>query len=135
MGYIILIICSTVLYQLAQKCMPSGNSYFLLVVTYLTSNIIALILLLVNGNFDLAAEIKKLNAFPFILGIAIVLIDLGFILAYRNNGNMAILAPLVNGVSNSVIVLIAIIFFKEKVSIYQGLGLIFCILGVVLLSK
>ncbi len=135
MGYIILIICSTVLYQLAQKCMPSGNSYFLLLVTYLTSNIIALILLLVNGNFDLASEVKKLNIFPFILGIAIMLIDLGFILAYRNNGNMAILAPLVNGVSNSVIVLIAIIFFKEKVTIYQGIGLIFCILGVVLLSK
>jgi len=48
--------------------------------------------------------------------------------------NLSYIAPLATGVSNVVVVVLAVVFLKEKISLYQYIGIGVIIAGVFLLN-
>ncbi|WP_022851821.1 EamA family transporter [Limisalsivibrio acetivorans] len=128
---------SNVLYHVFQKSIPVNvNPVFSLVMTYLTAAATSLLLI----PFFPAAEgftetFRRLNLASIGLGMSIVGLELGFLLAYRAGWNINI-----GGVVCSVLVGLFLIpvgyaFFKETISMTTGLGIILCIIGLILINR
>src|SRR6266498_1264159 len=133
---IILAICSSALYHFTAKSTPSNVNFTVsLLVTY---SVLFIVFLLTFVFFPikngLGFELKQLNWASVGLAIAIVGIEFGFLLTYRSGWNLGIAAVLVNVVASLILVPVAILFFKDKISLVNILGILVCLVGLVMLN-
>jgi drug/metabolite transporter (DMT)-like permease len=133
---ITLAICSSALYHFTAKSTPSNVNFTVsLLVTYAVAFVVTLLTFifypLQNG---LAAELEKLNWASIGLAVAIVGIEFGFLLVYRAGWHLGIAAVLVNVVASLILVPVAILVFKDKISWANILGIFVCFAGLVLLN-
>lgn len=135
-GSILLIIISNVVYQLSQKNIDgNANPFFSLVITYGVGMIIALIAwVFTTKDKSLAHEFSNINFYTVLLGFSIVGLEAGFLLAYRANWSMAVLVILSNAIVTVLLIILGIVFFKEKFNIKTVLGIILCASGLGLLT-
>jgi multidrug transporter EmrE-like cation transporter len=82
----------------------------------------------------LAVELKKLNWASIGLAVAVVGIEFGFLLTYRSGWNLGIAAVLVNVVASLILVPVAILYFKDKISWINILGILVCLAGLIMLN-
>ena len=133
---ITLAICSSALYHFSAKSMPANVNFSIsLVVTYLVAlGIVLLSILFFPAKNGLAAELRQLNWASFLLAIAIVGIEFGFLLVYRSGWNLGIAAVLVNVVASLILVPVAIFVFKDKLNWINIVGILDCLVGLVMLN-
>jgi drug/metabolite transporter (DMT)-like permease len=133
---ITLAICSSALYHFVAKSTPSDVNFSVsLIVTYAVALGVTLITsLLFPAEKGFAAELKNLNWASFLLAIAIVGIEFGFLLTYRAGWNLGIAAVLVNVVASLILLPVAIFFFKDKISWVNIAGIFVCLAGLVMLN-
>lgn len=133
---IILAICSSALYHFSAKSTPSNVNFAIsLVVTYIVALVITLVTtLFFPAKNALAFELKQLNWASFLLAIAIVGIEFGFLLVYRSGWNLGIAAVVVNVVASLILVPVAIFLFKDKISWVNVAGILICLVGLVMLN-
>jgi drug/metabolite transporter (DMT)-like permease len=133
---ITLAIVSSALYHFSAKSTPANVNFPIsLLVTYAVAIIgtvmIAFVFPAKNG---LAVELKQLNWASFLLAIAIVGIELGFLLVYRSGWNLGIAAVLVNVIASLILVPVAIFVFKGKLNWVNIFGILVCLVGLVMLN-
>ena len=142
---ITLAIVSSALYHFSAKSTPANVNFSIsLVVTYLVALGIVLLIAFIfpatpalaggareNG---LADELRQLNWASFLLAIAIVGIEFGFLLVYRSGWNLGIAAVLVNVVASLILVPVAIFVFKDKLNWVNIVGILVCLVGLVMLN-
>ncbi len=133
---IVLAIITSMLYHLFQKLTPAGaNPILALIITYLTATLACLILLPV---FPLSANIREslkgVNWVSVALGVTIVGLELGYLLAYRAGWNISIAGIFSNATVALLLIPIGIALFKEKLSAFNLAGILFCTLGLVLVN-
>jgi len=131
-----LAITSTLLYHVTQKLTPAYvNPALALIVTYAVSLVLCVLLLplfpLVN---DVRAALGQLNWASFGLAFAIVGLEVGFLLAYRAGWNISIAAIFVNAAGTLLLVPIGLLFFKERLSPVNLLGILVCIIGLIMVN-
>ena len=131
-----LAIFSTLLYHLTQKLTPANaNPALALIITYATSLALCVMLLtffpIRNG---LRLALGQLNWASFALAFAIVGLEVGFLLAYRSGWNISIAAIFVNVAGTLLLVPVGLLFFKEKLSPINLLGVLVCILGLIMVN-
>lgn len=133
---IALTICSSALYHFMAKSTPANVNFTVsLLVTYAVAFAVTLL-----GFFffpvqnGLAAEIKQLNWASIGLAIAIVGIEFGFLLVYRSGWNLGIAAVLTNVVASLILVPVAILVFKDRISWVNVAGIFVCLAGLVMLN-
>ena len=133
---ITLAIASSALYHFVAKSTPSNVNFTVsLLVTYIVAFVVTLIgffFFPVTGA--ITAELAKLNWASIGLAIAIVGIEFGFLLVYRSGWNLGIAAVLVNVVASLILVPVAILIFKDKISWVNILGILVCLVGLVMLN-
>ena len=133
---ITLAILSSTLYHFSAKSTPANVNFpIALVVTYS----VALGITLISTFFfpsqnGLTFELKQLNWASFLLGLAIVGIEFGFLLTYRAGWNLGIAAVLVNVVASLILVPVAIFVFKDKLSLINIIGILICLAGLAMLN-
>jgi multidrug transporter EmrE-like cation transporter len=133
---ITLAIASSALYHFSAKGTPANVNFPIsLVVTYA----VALVIVFVTAFFfpttiGIMAELKQLNRASYLLAIAIVGIEFGFLLVYRSGWNLGIAAVLVNVVASLILVPVAILVFKDKLSFVNVIGILVCLAGLVMLN-
>jgi len=66
--------------------------------------------------------------------LAIFGVEIGTLLAYRSGWQISLLSIMVNVVASLMLVLIGGIFFKEKLSLINLLGVVICIVGLVMVN-
>lgn len=134
---IALTIVANVFYHIFQKSIPDNiNPILSLIVTYLTAAVVSLVFLFFElRDTSLMAEIKKVNWASFALGIAIIGLELGFLLAYRAGWNISVGALVSNIVVSLVLVPIGIALFNETITLKTVLGVILCVGGLVLINN
>ena len=133
---ITLAICSSALYHFSAKSTPSNVNFTVsLLVTYAIAFVVTLLgfFFFPAGN-GIATELKQLNWASILLAIAIVGIEFGFLLTYRSGWNLGIAAVLVNVVASLILVPVAIVVFKDKISWINILGIFVCLAGLVMLN-
>jgi len=133
---ITLAIASSALYHFSAKSTPANVHFSIsLVVTYLVAfGIVLLSIIFFPAKNGLAAELKQLNWASFLLAIAVVGIEFGFLLVYRSGWNLGIAAVLVNVVASLILVPVAIYVFKDKLNWVNIFGILVCLVGLVMLN-
>ena len=129
-----LAVLASMLYHIIAKVLPSNvNPAISLFVSYSTAALLSLTLL-----FFFPLETSMVNAFRDLrwttvaLALAVVGIDVGFILAYRSGWNVSLATLLVNVGATVLLIPIGLLLFKEKLSSLNVIGIILCIAGLIL---
>lgn len=127
-----LVVLSNVVYQICAKSVPGGlNPFASLTITYLVGAAASLILYFVlsGKNADLIKEYGKLNWAPFVLGLVIVGLEVGFIYAYKAGWSVST-ASLVQGAALAVILLfVGWMAYKESLTWNKIVGAVLCLGG------
>jgi multidrug transporter EmrE-like cation transporter len=133
---ITLVILSSALYHFSAKSVPANINFAIsLLVTYAVALGITLAFaLLFPAESGFASELKKLNWASFLLAIAIVGIEFGFLLVYRSGWDLGIAAVLTNVVASLILVPVAIFIFKDKLNWVNIVGIFVCLAGLVMLN-
>ena len=134
---IFLIVASNVFYNICQKSTPHrANPFSALLVTYLTAAVITVIALLCyktdKGFFQ---SFKDINWTSVALGISIVGLEFGYLMAYRAGWNISVGSLVANIFLALMLIPIGIFFFKEGFELNKILGAVFCIIGLLLINK
>jgi drug/metabolite transporter (DMT)-like permease len=133
---ITLVICSVTLYQFTAKSTPTNVNFAVsLLVTYAIAFIATLFTFYFFPIQDgLTAELKRLNWASVMLGVAALGIELGFLLTYRAGWSLAIAGMLVSVIASLLLIPVAVLVFKDKISSVNVLGIFVCFAGLVMLN-
>jgi uncharacterized membrane protein len=133
---ILLTVVSNVLYHIFQKLTPAGvNPVIALIVTYGTALLACVIVALISppeGGF--IAAFRKANWASAGLGLAIIGLELGYLLAYRAGWNISTAGVISAAAVALVLIPIGLTAFKEKLSLLNLLGVMLCVLGLVFVN-
>ena len=134
---ILIIVASNTVYNICAKSTPEGiNTFASLTVTYLVAAGAALAMFFITGrDRNLSAELAKVNWSQIALGISIVGLESGFILAFRAGWKIG-LAQLVASVTVScILIIIGYLVYKDVLSVRQFVGIGICAVGLFLITK
>lgn len=132
-----MIVGSNIFYHLCAKSMPEAvNPLASLAITYIVSAISTVILYFLTSPVkNLATEYGSLNWTSFILGLAIVGLEFGYISMYKVGWNIST-GPLVANITLAVIlIIVGIVIFKETITIEKVIGMALCLGGLILINK
>jgi hypothetical protein len=134
---IALTVVSNLIYHLAQKLTPANaNPMVSLGVTYLIA-MVATVLLLpffpLQGG--LAASLRQLNWSTVGLAVAVVGLELGFLLAYRAGWNISLAAFFSNSSVGVILIPVGLLLFREKVTPLNALGVMVAIIGLIMMYR
>ena len=124
-------------YHLAQKSIPKEmNPFFATIIAYLAGIVVcALCGLTFPGNKSFVSSIRASNWAVLVLGVAAASIEVGFLLAYRAGWKISLAAVASNVAVTALLIPVGIIVFKDHLSLRNILGLVFCVVGLVLVVR
>ncbi|MBO4893910.1 MAG: EamA family transporter [Clostridia bacterium] len=133
---IIIIVVSNIFYNICTKKTPGeANAFAVLSVTYLVAAAVSFITFFITSRGkNILTEFTKTNWTTFVLGVVIVGLELGYILAYRNGWAMNTVSVTANITLAVALIFVAMIFFKEKITVKQIAGIVLCGGGLVLIN-
>lgn len=134
---IALIVASNILYNICQKSTPAGaNAFASLLVTYLTAAVITAVTLVVYYHDKrLAQSLTELNWTSVALGLAIVGLEFGYLMAYRAGWDISVGSLVANILLALALIPVGILFYQEEFAFNQVLGVVFCVVGLLLLNR
>lgn len=134
---IALVVVSNTFYHVAQKSTPSDvHPLVSLLLTYLTAAALCVALLpFFPERANLVASLKKVNWASFALGISIVGLELGFLLAYRAGWNISLAQILTTILVSLLLIPIGLVFFHERLTLANAVGILLCLGGVLLIAR
>jgi uncharacterized membrane protein len=129
-------ILSSMLYHVFIKLTPQGAHPALsLVVTYGVAAALCGGMLVVQPlKTSLANAFKQLNWATYALALAIVGLEMAYILAYRAGWRISIAAVLVNTTVTMLLIPIGLLAFKERLSPVNVAGILVAIAGLVMMN-
>ncbi len=134
---IILIVTSNAFYHICSKSTPKGaNTFLSLLVTYLVAAASCLVFYLITcQSKNFLSEVKILNWSSIALGLSIVCLEFGFIEMYRVGWDISI-GPLIANIGLAILlILIGFILYHEHLTIYQIIGVVLCVAGLIFINK
>ena len=131
---IVTIVVSATLYQFSQKKLSSvGNPFLVLVIAYLCA-----LGLSIGGAFLYSpwrmAQMQTIPKWVYALGLSVVGIEIGFLLAYRMNWPISTVSIYLSACSLFLLTLAGVFFFGEAMTAKKIIGLACALLAIVLLS-
>jgi drug/metabolite transporter (DMT)-like permease len=132
-----LAIAATVAYHVILKLTPaSANPLLSLMLTYgAVTFLFAGVLLLAPGEFAWREEVRQLNWTAVALALAIIGLDLGFILLYRSGFEVSLGALVTQTAAAMLLVGIGVLVFREKLSLSHACGIVLCLAGLWLVNR
>ena len=133
---IALVVLANTVYQICAKSIPDTLDPFAsLTVTYLVGMIASFIMYCVmNKRVDIIHEYSKLNWAPFVLGLVIVGLEVGFIFAYKAGWQVST-AQLVQGAVLAVILIfVGYFLYNEALTWNKIAGIVVCLGGLTLIN-
>jgi drug/metabolite transporter (DMT)-like permease len=132
----LLTVLSNLLYHLSQKAIPrSVNPMVSILATYATAIVLSsIVLLFYPSPMGIAESLKKLNWSSVGVGVAIVGVEIGFLLAYRAGWNISLGAVASNVAVTILLVPVGIAAFHESLSARNSVGIALCVVGLLLIA-
>jgi uncharacterized membrane protein len=124
-------------YHLGQKSIPRGiNPFYAMIIAY-TAGIIVLAVcaLTLPGEKSFSSSLRISNWAVFVVGVAAACIEVGFLMAYRSGWRISIAAVATNVAVTLLLVPIGVVVFKDHLSLRNVIGLVFCVLGLILVVR
>ena len=132
-----LAIASTVAYHVVLKLTPAGaNPLLSLMVTYGAVTVLfGAVLALGPGEFGWRDEVRHVNWTALALAVAIIGLDLGFILLYRSGFAVSLGALITQTAAAMLLVGIGVLVFRDRLSLANGIGIVLCLAGLWLVNR
>jgi drug/metabolite transporter (DMT)-like permease len=138
MYYFSLIICalSGVMYHISQKSIHAKASPLVsIIITYAVALFISLLMFFFDKNrAPFFTSLQDLNWASYALGITIVGIEIGFLLAYRNGWDIGTMNLAYMLILSAILVPLGMIFFKEEHTIRTFIGIGVSITGLLIMK-
>lgn len=133
---IVLVVLSNVAYHIVQKNTPGNVSPALtLAATYMTAAVLCFgAYLIFPGKDGVLAGFRHLNWTALALGVAIIGLELGFLLAYRAGWNISTAALVANIAVSVLLIPVGLLFFQEALKPVHVVGMVLCVAGLVCVS-
>lgn len=132
-----LLVLSNVFYHITAKSLPADvDAFFSMAITYVVGAVVSLVLYLTIGNGEnLQVQISGLNWAPFVLGLAVVGLEVGAIFMYKAGWEVS-----VGNIVQAIFVAIALLFvgvlvYKEALTGTKIAGIAACLIGIFLLNR
>ena len=134
---IALVVLSNTVYQVCSKSMPQDiNPLAALVVTYLVGAAAAAILYFaLNRGGNIVKEFSHLNWAPFVLGIVIVGLEVGWIFAYRAGWQVSTGFIVQSAVLAVCLIGVGFALYNEPVNASKVIGIIICLVGLYFINR
>ena len=131
-----LTIVANLFYHFSQKYTPSNvNPIVSLIITYGTAIIFCLIILPFFAEGERVIDsVRKINWASFMLGIAIVGLEMGYLLAYRAGWEISLAALVSNVIFTLLVIPIGVLWMQETFSLVKLIGIFLCLGGLVLIN-
>ncbi len=126
-----------VIYHTGQKALPANvNPMILLVGVYLVAILLALVAIPLFRSPGRQDDLRHLMSWQVLaVGVGVILIEGGFLLAYRAGGSLQWSGVAVNGLAAVILVPIAVIVFREPFSLSRVLGVLITLIGMTLMAR
>lgn len=138
MYYLSLIIASLagVLYHVSQKSIhPKANPAVSMMITFSVALVGTIIWYLIDGsNNTWITDVKNTNWASFSLGLSLVGLEFGILLAYRSGWQISNFNLFFTFILAALLLPIGIMFFKETISMKTAIGMVVTIGGIVLMK-
>lgn len=136
---IALVVASNVIYHICAKQAPDDmNAFALLTVTYGVAFIVTLLLYFIlkrtSGSEGLIAEYRKANWAPFVLGIVIIGLEVGWIMAYKAGWQVSMGYIVVTAIVSSILLFVGYFLYKEKIDRNKVIGIVLCLVGLIIIN-
>ncbi len=127
---LLLAVGATTLYHVSQKSVsPQVNPMLSVTINYVTALVVSLLILPFYPGQPLRASWRHLNWASVAVGVAIVGIELGFVVAYRAGWRITVASLVANVSTALLLVIIGLVFFREHLSGRAAAGIVLCIAG------
>lgn len=134
---ILLVIAANTVYHLCAKSMPAGiHPFASLIITYSIAAMSSLLLFFVTSEQkSLVPELQKANWMPYLFGIAIVGLELGYLYVYKVGWKISTGSLVANISVACVLLVLGALLYKESISAKQLLGVLLCLTGIFFVTK
>ena len=131
-----LVIISNVFYQICAKSVPGGmNPFASLTITYLVGAFASLMLYFLLGKSgNIFEEYAKVNWAPFVLGLAIVGLEVGYIYAFKAGWPVSTAQIVQSAILAVILIFIGYLLFKEQITWNKIVGIFVCLIGLGLIN-
>jgi drug/metabolite transporter (DMT)-like permease len=133
---IALIVASNIIYNVSQKSTPDKvNPFLALLITYLTATAVTVIaLVLYRSDEGLVDSFRSLNWTSVALGISIVGLEFGYLMAYRAGWNISIGSLVANIALALALIPVGVLLYQEGFEVNKIAGAVLCMAGLVLIN-
>lgn len=127
----------SVIYHLGQKTVaPTANPMLVLMGAYGVAFTLSAMALPFFRATNTAPWTTQVFSPPVaVLGVGVLLIEIGFLLAYRAGGSLQWSGVAVNGLAAVALLPIAVVVFREPFSLTRAGGVLCVLVGLVLLTR
>lgn len=132
-----LVVLSNVFYQICAKSVPEKmNPLASLTITYIIGAIASVVLYYVtNKDADILREYKQTNWAPFVLGIVIVGLEVGYIYAYKAGWPVSTAQIVQAAILAVILIFVGFMLYKESITWNKIVGILVCLVGLGLINK
>ena len=132
-----LVVLSNTAYQICAKSVPGGmNPFASLTVTYLVGALASgLFYVALGDGGNILQEYTKLNWAPFVLGLVIVGLEVGWIYAYKAGWPVSIAFIFQSAILAGFLLMVGRMLYQEPVTLNKIIGIIICLIGLYFLSR
>ena len=134
---IALVVLANTVYQVCAKSVPDTmNPLASLTITYAVGAVFSLALyLLLNRGGNLLREYSHVNWAPFVLGIAIVGLEVGFIYAYKAGWTVSTASIVQSAFLAVALIAVGFLLYREAITWNKVVGIVICLIGLVFINK
>ncbi len=133
---IALVIFSNVFYQICAKSVPDEmNPFASLTISYVIGAVASFVLYCVlSKDANIIHEFSKVNWAPFILGFAIVGLEVGYIFAYKAGWPVSTAQIVQAAVLAVILIFVGSLLFHEAITWNKVVGIIVCLAGLIIIN-
>ena len=133
---IALVVISNVFYQICAKSAPEGmHPLATLTVTYAVGAVLSGVLYaILSRGGNLLKEYAHLNWAPFVLGLVIVGLEVGYIYAYQAGWQVSTASIVQSAALTVALVFVGYFLYHEALTWNKLLGIAICMVGLVVLN-
>jgi hypothetical protein len=129
-------IAGNVGYHLLNKTVaPAAHPFASLVATYTVGLVIALAVLAYDAPRGMAVSLRELNWASYGLGVVVISLEVGFLLAYRAGWQVSVAALYSNVAVGLLLLPVGTLLYRETLTISQGAGIVLAIVSLILMSR
>ena len=131
---IVVAVLANLLYHTSQKLTPAAAHPLLTVgVSFATASALAFAGYAVSSDKSFAQGLRALNWTALGLGLAVVLIECSFLIAYRRGWPVGVASLVVTAGQTALLIPMGRIFFSERLALLSWVGAALCVLGLSLI--